>query len=153
MSTQFKTGHIGLSVTDLDRSRGFYTRVFGFDVLAESEEENRKFCFLGYGDELVVTLWEQSDDRFTPHVSGLQHLSFEVPTMEDVKASREQLREEGVRFEHEDIVPHGEDAHSGGIFFMDPDGIRLEIYAPEGAQQEATAGASEAVDGPPCGFF
>ncbi|MEV5257368.1 VOC family protein [Streptomyces anulatus] len=38
---------------------------------------------------------------------------------------------------------------SGGIFFSDPDGIRLEIYAPTGADpaDAPTSGA------PTCGFF
>ncbi len=38
-----------------------------------------------------------------------------------------------VPFIYDGIVPHAEGAQSGGIFFEDPDGIRLEIYAPNGA--------------------
>lgn len=38
---------------------------------------------------------------------------------------------------------------SGGLFFEDPDGIRLEIFAPRGV---AGAPAPHA-DGPTCGFF
>ena len=37
------------------------------------------------------------------------------------------------RFHHDGVVPHGEGASSGGIFFEDPDGIRLEIYTATGA--------------------
>ena len=47
------------------------------------------------------------------------------------------------------VVAHGEGAASGGIFFTDPDGIRLEIYAPGGAESApAPSGAA-----PTCGFF
>jgi hypothetical protein len=47
------------------------------------------------------------------------------------------------------VVAHGEGVASGGIFFTDPDGIRLEVYAPSGAQSApAPSGAA-----PTCGFF
>ena len=36
--TALKTGHVGLNVTDLDRSLAFYGRVFGFDVQAEGTD-------------------------------------------------------------------------------------------------------------------
>ncbi len=50
---------------------------------------------------------------------------------------------------HDGVVAHGEGASSGGIFFTDPDGIRLEVYAPRGAEAEpAPTGES-----PTCGFF
>ncbi|GCB49367.1 hypothetical protein SNL152K_6702 [Streptomyces sp. NL15-2K] len=47
------------------------------------------------------------------------------------------------------MVAHGEGTASGGIFFHDPDGTRLEISVPEGAQ-----GAPVPHDAAPtCGFF
>lgn len=63
-SATLKTGHIGLSVTDLDRSLPFYARVFGFETLAEGKEDSRRWAFLGRGEEIVVTLWQQSEDGF-----------------------------------------------------------------------------------------
>ncbi|HLZ57299.1 MAG TPA: hypothetical protein VKR06_10155 [Ktedonosporobacter sp.] len=47
------------------------------------------------------------------------------------------------------MVPHSEGAASGGIFFTDPDGIRLEIYSPTGAGENPAPVASA----PTCGFF
>lgn len=41
-----QTGHIGLNVTDLDRSTRFYRDVFEFTPLDESREEGRRFAFL-----------------------------------------------------------------------------------------------------------
>ena len=46
-SSGFQTGHVGLNVTDLNRSKEFYQGVFGFDVLGESQEGDRSFAFLG----------------------------------------------------------------------------------------------------------
>ncbi|MGW0933852.1 VOC family protein [Streptomyces sp. NPDC002666] len=144
-----QTGHIGLNVTDLDRSLAFYREVFAFEVLAEGKEDGRRWAFLGRGPRLLVTLWQQSEGAFAANLPGLHHLSFQVDTIEEVRATEEVLRTLGAEFTYQGVVPHGESGTSGGIFFTDPDGIRLEIYAPTGADPSdaPTAGA------PTCGFF
>ena len=128
-----QTGHVGLNVSDLDRSKGFYQKVFGFDVMGESREEGRRFVFLSEGSTLVLTLWQQAEGRFEKQRPGLHHLSFQVATIEDVKRAEEKLRALNVPFIYDGIVPHTEGSQSAGVFFEDPDGIRLEIYAPTGA--------------------
>ena len=35
------TGHVGLNVSDLDRSRSFYEQVFGFTTIGQSREAGR----------------------------------------------------------------------------------------------------------------
>ncbi|MFI1380449.1 VOC family protein [Embleya sp. NPDC020886] len=144
-----QTGHVGLNVTDLDRSVSFYKAVFGFDVAAEGEEADRRFAFLGRDGKLLVTLWQQSAGAFPADRAGLHHLSFQVETIDEVKAVERILRGLDAQFAYDGVVPHGENGTSGGIFFTDPDGIRLEIYAPDGADpaDAPTAGA------PTCGFF
>ncbi|AFR07585.1 MULTISPECIES: VOC family protein [Nocardiopsis] len=144
-----RTGHVGLNVTDIERSRDFYTRVFGFDVLGEGKEEGREYAFLGSDGQLILTLWKQSGEAFRKDTAGLHHLSFQVETVEEVRRAEADLREIAVDFAYDGVVPHGEGAASGGIFFHDPDGIRLEIYAPTGAD-EAEAPVAAA---PTCGFF
>ena len=142
------TGHVGINVTSLDRSHDFYTAVFGLTRVGGSDDAGRRFAFLGDGERLVLTLWEQSDGRFDARAPGLHHLSFEVPSIDDVRAAEERLRSRGATFVHEGIVPHAEGAPSGGIFFEDPDGTRLEIYAKNGA-----SGAAPVSGAPTCGFF
>lgn len=147
--TDFQTGHVGINVTDLDRAVRFYERVFGFSVGGRSDQAARRFAFLKNGDTLALTLWQQSEGRFDAARPGLHHLSFHVPTLADVRAAEARVREAGGRFLYEGAVPHGEGASSGGIFFEDPDGTRLEIFTSDGLQQASapTAGA------PSCGFF
>ena len=147
--TKHRTGHVGLNVSDLGRSLEFYKRALELEVAYESTEEGRRFASLGDGERLVLTLWQQSDGRFATSTPGLHHLSFEVPTVEDVERARTRVGELGVRFLYDGFVAHAEGARSGGIFFEDPDGIRLEIYCPRGAEgrQPGTPGA------PSCGFF
>src|SRR5262245_2758985 len=143
------TGHIGLNVSDIDRSRDFYKEVFGFQVMVDSSREGRRYVFLGDGNKLILTLWEQSEGRFEKNRPGLHHLSFQVETIDKVNEAEQRLRALNAHFHYEGIVPHEEGADSGGIFFEDPDGTRLEIYSPTGAGHRA-APVSE---GPSCGFF
>ncbi|WP_280270064.1 VOC family protein [Nocardia wallacei] len=145
---QLATGHIGLNVTDLDRSVDFYRRALGFEQLGAGDGEQR-YAFLGADGQLRLTLWQQSDGEFSPKTPGLHHLSFQVDTLDEVRAVESVLKELAVTFAHDGVVAHGEGASSGGIFFSDPDGIRLEVYAPRGAESApAPSGAA-----PTCGFF
>lgn len=148
MST-LKTGHVGLNVTDLASSIAFYRQVFDFEVLGQQAEGARRYAFLGRDGTLQVTLWQQSEGAFATGLPGLHHLSFEVPDLEAVRRAEAVLRDLGAELVYDGIVPHGEGASSGGVFFTDPDGIRLEIYAPAGADTAPapTQGA------PTCGFF
>lgn len=148
--SSFPTGHIGLNVTDLDRSRDFYVDVFGFAVVQESTDPERRFAFLADGQRLALTLWQQSTGTFAADGPGLHHLSFEVQDIEQVRDAEARVRATGVKLHHDGIVPHGEGVSSGGIFFEDPDGTRLEIYAPRGADAEAPAPDATV---PTCGFF
>lgn len=145
----FQTGHIGLNVSKLEKSKQFYQAVFGFTVISESQQEGRRFVFLGDGKQLVLTLWEQSEDGFAKNRAGLHHLSFSVSSSEDVRLFEDRLKALGARFLYEGIVPHSEGVDSGGIYFTDPDGIRLEIFSPTGAGIH-TAPITGA---PSCGFF
>ncbi len=145
----FNTGHIGLNVTDLARSVDFYTDIFGLAVAGRSEEPGRRYAFLAQGQDLLLTLWEQSDGSFAADRPGLHHLSFRVESIDDVTAVQARAESSGARVLHGGIVPHGEGQSSGGLFFEDPDGIRLEVFAASGADRAPapTPGA------PTCGFF
>lgn len=131
--------HLRLTVTDLERSRQFYTSLLGFEVAAESPPtddpsaaEVFKILFGGVvlirGNLLMgLRPMAPSGDRFDPDRVGLDHLSFNV-------ASREDL-EQAVRLFDEHGVTHGEitTLPSFGIDvlpFDDPDGIQLELTAP-----------------------
>src|SRR5262249_30936733 len=143
------TAHVGLNVTDLKRSVVFYRQVFGFDLLQQSESEGRRFAFFGSGTHLVFALWPQSDGKFEKRRAGLHHLSSQVANLDELKRAEARVRSSGGKLMHDGLVAHAEGADSGGLFFEDPDGIRLEIYAPAGL-----AGyAAPTLDGPTCGFF
>lgn len=141
------TGHIGLNVTDLSRSERFYSEALGLTPIGGSKDGDRRYTFLGDGTRLVLTLWEQSNGRFDAATPGLHHLSFQVDSADAVRQAEERLRALGAKFVHEGLVAHAEGADSGGIFFEDPDGTRLEIFTTSGVKGAPVA------DGPACGFF
>jgi lactoylglutathione lyase len=144
LATTFTTGHVGLNVADLDRSIDFYVSVFGWDVKGRGDG----YAFLGDDERVVLTLWQQSSGTFEKASPGLHHLSFQVGSVDEVHAAEERVRAGGLRIYHDGVVPHSEGASSGGIFFEDPDGIRLEIFT--SADVSGTAPSGEA---PTCGFF
>jgi catechol-2,3-dioxygenase len=147
--TSLQTGHVALNVSDLERSKAFYQRLLGLSVARESTDAERRWAFLGRDGKLLLTLFQQSSGQFSTQTPGLHHLAFQVADMDQVRAAESIAHELNAPFFHESIVAHSEGSSSGGIFFADPDGIRLEIYAPDGAE-ESPAPSGEA---PTCGFF
>jgi catechol 2,3-dioxygenase-like lactoylglutathione lyase family enzyme len=131
--------HLRLTVTDVGRSRQFYTSLLGFAVAAESPPEDDpsagevfKVLFGGVvmiRGSLVLGLRPMAPqgDRFDPDRVGLDHLSFGVASRDDLEQAVRLLEEHGVK--------HGEIASlpSFGIdvlSFEDPDGVQLELTAP-----------------------
>ena len=142
MPGQIPTGeihHLRLTVTDLDRSRQFYTQLLGFEVAVESPPpddpaaaEAFKILFGGVvmtRGNLVMGLRPMAApaDRFDPDRAGLDHLSFSVASREDLEHALELFDERGVAHGKITSLP------SFGIDvlpFEDPDGIQLELTAP-----------------------
>ena len=131
--------HLRLTVTDLERSRRFYTGLLGFEIAADSPppddpaaDEVFKILFGGVvmirGNLLMgLRPMAPSGDRFDPDRVGLDHLSFGVASRDDLEQAARLLDELG--------VPHGEitSLTSFGIDvlpFTDPDGVQLELTAP-----------------------
>jgi glyoxylase I family protein len=134
--------HLRLTVTDVRRSREFYTHLLGFEVVVDSPPpddpaaaETFKVLFGGVvmaRGNLIMGLRPMAPpaDRFHPDRAGLDHLSFGVPGREDL--------EQAIRLFDERGVTHGTITRlpSFGIdvlSFEDPDGIQLELTAPVAA--------------------
>jgi glyoxylase I family protein len=142
MSGQIPTGdihHLRLTVTDVDRSRQFYTSLLGFEVAAESPPaddpsapEVFKILFGGVvmmRGSLVMGLrpMAPAGDRFDSDRVGLDHLSFGLPGRADLEQAAALLDEHGVTHgEITNLASFGIDVLS----FEDPDGIQLELTAP-----------------------
>jgi glyoxylase I family protein len=111
MPGQIPTGpihHLRLTVTDLERSRRFYTSLLGFEVAVESPPpsdpaaaEVFKILFGGLvmvRGSLLMGLrpMAPADDHFNPDRVGLDHLSFSVDSRADLERAVQLLDEAGV---------------------------------------------------------
>lgn len=121
-----KIGHVVLNVTDLERSVKFYTQVLGFkvsDVYPPSMMPGgmvfMRFNPDHHGIALVGTLDAKSPNR------ELNHLAFEVDTLDEVIRARNHLRAHNAQIDFEGRRRAGVQI---AIEFRDPDGHRLEIY-------------------------
>jgi catechol 2,3-dioxygenase-like lactoylglutathione lyase family enzyme len=119
--------HVRLTVTDVDRSVDFYTRVLGFELKARFGP-NAAFLHDGSLGLGLCTPWHDLSDgerRFDEARVGLDHLGIKVASAEDVEAAAKHLDAEGVP--HSGVKAGGM-AGSALVTFRDPDNIQLEYY-------------------------
>ncbi|WP_449466348.1 SMU1112c/YaeR family gloxylase I-like metalloprotein [Stenotrophomonas humi] len=122
--------HVAVIASDYTRSRDFYTRILGLEVIAENfrVERNSWKLDLGLpdGGQLELFSFPNPPTRPSrPEACGLRHLAFRVDALDEVVAH---LQREGVACE-----PIRVDEFTGQrfTFFADPDDLPLELYEGE----------------------
>jgi glyoxylase I family protein len=133
MAARIKTGsihHLTLTVTDVERSKSFYTDVLNFDVMMEIPPR-----VLLTNGSVGIALGpspdpERSipDDRFDENRVGLDHLSLSLSSRDELEEAAREFDQRGVP--HGEIVDLGPDARAYIMGFRDPDQIQLEFTAP-----------------------
>ena len=121
-----KIGHVVLNCSDLDKSVRFYTEILGFKVSDVYPTEMvaggmvfMRFDFDHHGVALVGSM-----NALSPNFE-LNHIAFEVATLDEVVAARNHLRRAGVPIDFEGRRRAGVQI---AVEFRDPDGHRLEIF-------------------------
>jgi len=121
-----KLGHVVLNVADLERSVRFYTEVLGFrisDVYPENMMPGGMVFMRCNADHHGVAL---VGSMRTPSSNiELNHLAFEVATLDEVLRARDHLRRHGVPI---DFAGRRRAGCQIAVEFRDPDNHRLEIY-------------------------
>ena len=119
--------HVALIVSDYPRSKDFYTRILGLEVVAENFRAGRDSWKLDLrlpdGGQLELFSFPTPPPRPSrPEARGLRHLAFRVTALD---AAIAHLQAEGVTCE-----PVRVDEYTGHrfTFFADPDGLPLELY-------------------------
>ena len=114
-------GHVGLHTRDLPRMRDFYTRILGLQVTGEGEDPH--LVFLSSRPDAEHHELLLAGGREVDEVRLLQQLSFHVGSLEELRQFHRQLKDEGARITQ--TVTHG---NTASIYFLDPEGNRLELY-------------------------
>jgi glyoxylase I family protein len=122
--------HVAVTVSDLDRSRVWYQRLFDADpVLDEDTGPFHHVVWMIGGTLLGIHLHSapSSSAPFDELRPGLDHIAFACANRSELESWQSRLDELGIA--HGGIV----DAHYGsGLSFRDPDNIALEFFAPPG---------------------
>jgi catechol 2,3-dioxygenase-like lactoylglutathione lyase family enzyme len=121
-------GHIALRVTDLQRSKQFYTEAAGFTLVRDTEHV--AFVTAGGVFFALIAGTEQTPagDHFDPFRVGLDHLALAV-AKDDLPTLKQRLDAANVR---NNGIEHDERSGADSITFYDPDDIAWEFYASAG---------------------
>jgi lactoylglutathione lyase len=123
---QFQADHVGISVTDMDRSLQWYQGVLGLPLrLRVRVNERTELAFLTAG-ETEIELVHHAGAQAAPLEGVVNHMAFRV---DDIEAALQHLREHGVKILTE--RPMGLAAIGVQVaFFQGPDGEKLELVSP-----------------------
>lgn len=136
-----KVTHIGVCVSDMERSKKFYCDVLGFRYVRELRMEGEPCDTLlqlpnvkmhavyierdGFELELLHYPSPPSPIPAPPHAMndlGFTHLSIRVPSLDDATAALERA---GVEVIRSTLVQVGD--LGGAVFAKDPDGLLIEL--------------------------
>lgn len=142
--------HVGITVSDIDRSIKFYRDVLGLDHIdGPSEPRGGEIMSKGLGlvdgeviiakfkvgerqDSLELLMYTKPEPTakgpFLANTPGTAHYAFHV---EDVMEAKKELESRGVEFFSEPIIGGTQSAKSTAgwrwVYFRDPDGTMLEL--------------------------
>jgi catechol 2,3-dioxygenase-like lactoylglutathione lyase family enzyme len=116
--------HVNMTVSDLDRSIDFYSRLLGLSVRWRRDAGDDLPAAAHVGDERCYLAMFQAAGDTAPAKQdyegvGLNHFGFVVDDLDGVRARLIDLG----------ITPHFEPEYDPGrrLYFLDPDGIEVEI--------------------------
>jgi len=123
--------HIALKVKDIKRSKDFYQRLLGLEVVWEPDPEN---VYLSSGcDNLALHGASQASGSLSS-AQQLDHLGFVVASVERVQQLESEFRAQGVSIVHPFKIHRD---GSASFYCADPDGIIIQmLYEPHLSGQE-----------------
>ena len=119
--------HIAIISSDYQKAKDFYVDKLGFKVKREVERKDRDdfIITLEAPNGILIELFIEKNPprRVTrPEAAGLRHLAFRV---QDIEKCVEKLNKKGIETEEIRIDPQNVKRMT---FFMDPDGLPLELH-------------------------
>jgi catechol 2,3-dioxygenase-like lactoylglutathione lyase family enzyme len=135
-----RIGHVGILVSDFERSFRFYTEVLGCTVTNRNKRpDGSETAFLRFDDmhhDVVLSSAPAGVDVTSqgPRERLIQQIAFEVEDRDEFLKALAHLQAKGVKLINGPLI-HGIEgggnlggSGSRSFYFNDPDGNRLEIY-------------------------
>ena len=121
--------HVGVKVTDLDRSIRFYGDLFGFEMVDRRMlgRSNVEAAAMEVGGSIIFLLYEPSfRERSVDEHGGVDHfcLTFTDPEFREIL---ERIKAMGVKLEGEVVPRTGATGRSDSQYILDPDGNQIEV--------------------------
>ncbi|HET6811583.1 MAG TPA: VOC family protein [Acidimicrobiales bacterium] len=121
--------HVNISVSDLDRSAEWYTRLFGLKELRRLTDDVYRLrkILLVHPTGLLIGLtqhYENSGIPFEESLCGIDHVALAVDGLDALHHWEAQLDELGVTRSEIKTTPLG-----SLITIRDPDNVQIELYA------------------------
>ncbi|MBC3193758.1 VOC family protein [Pseudonocardia sp. C8] len=128
-----RIAHVVIKVRNLENSLDFYTRVLGLKVMGRIEPN---VAFLSTGrdhHELgIAEIGDQAPGNSFYRV-GVEHFAFRLRDENDLREAYQTLLDENVEIAY--TVNHGV---AKSVYFLDPDGNELEVYADNSPEEVAS---------------
>ena len=119
--------HIAITVTDVKRSKEFYMKAADMKLLSEDDKT------VGLSDG-TFSLWLKKSRDYIPKVLkfdrnqlGLDHISFSVKDLDDLKKIEKNIKELKAEMEDGGITDDGYGNDDIAIYAKDPDGMKVEF--------------------------
>ena len=118
-----KVGHVVLNVRDLDASMAFYTTALGMELVTHNTQ--RQMAFLSFGTQHHDIALCQAPADAERGVIGINHIAMQI------EGGAEELSQLYGRLLAAEAKIDRTTEHSTtlSVYFFDPDGNRLEIFA------------------------
>jgi catechol 2,3-dioxygenase len=121
---EVRIGHVHLTVSDLERSLGFYCGVLGFRVTQRYGTQAAFVSAGGYHHHIGLNTWESLGGSPPPTgTTGLYHVAILYPTRRALADALRRLIAAGIRLEG--ASDHGV---SEALYLRDPDDNGIELY-------------------------
>ncbi|RYD36047.1 MAG: glyoxalase [Verrucomicrobiaceae bacterium] len=117
-------GHVHLKVADLERARGFYCGVLGFQLMQRYGTQAAFISAGGYHHHIGLNTWESlGGSPPPPRSTGLFHTAILYPTRPALADALRRLGAAGIRLDG--ASDHGV---SEALYLRDPDQNGVELY-------------------------
>ena len=128
-----RIAHVVIKVRNLENSLDFYTRVLGLKVMGRIDPN---VAFLSTGrdhHELGIAEIGGEAPGNSFYRVGVEHFAFRLRDENDLREAYQTLLDENVEIAY--TVNHGV---AKSVYFLDPDGNELEVYADNSQEEVAT---------------